>query len=304
MHRDPIRAALAALLVLTATGTAQAYCRTTTCSADDPNLPCTLEASGCLGGGKPLYWSGACVSFSVQKDGSPLRDISAQAADKVISDGFSQWVSADCGSGHPSIGIYDHGQVSCNKQEYNQKSGNANIFVFRDARWPYAANTSGGAATSAETLALTTITYNIKTGEIYDANVEINSHDNEITIGDKNVAADLQSIVTHESGHFLGLAHSPKASATMFASYQYGDTSLRSLSQDDVDGICAIYPPGRDVGACNPTPRHGYSSACAAPPKSGCRVSAPGAPTRPQDTEALWGALVALGLLARRRRAG
>ena len=295
--------ALAALLVLTTAAGAQAFCRTTTCSPDDPNNPCTMASDGCLTGGKPLYWAQACVSFSVQKDGSPLRNISADAADKVISDGFSAWVSADCGSGHPSVQIYDHGQVSCDKQEYNQKSGNANIFMFRDGGWPYAPDTSGGATTSAETLALTTITYNVKTGEIYDADVEINSHDNNITVGNTNVAADLQSIVTHESGHFLGLAHSPQPDATMFASYQFGDTSLRSLSQDDIDGICTIYPPDRTLGKCDPTPRHGYSSQCAPPPSSGgCRASRPGSAGGPWNSGALAGALVALGLLARRRR--
>ncbi len=303
MRTSPaVRAALAAALVLTTTGAARAYCRTTTCSPDDPNQPCTTAANGCETGGKPLYWAGACISFSVQKDGSPLRNISEPAADKVISTGFSQWVGADCGSGHPSIAIYDRGKVTCDKQEYNQHSGNANIFMFRDTGWPYGASSGSGTA-GAETLALTTITYNIKTGEIYDADVEINSHDNQITVGNQNVAADLQSIVTHESGHFLGLAHSPKPDATMFASYQFGDTSLRSLSQDDVNGICAIYPPGRSAGKCDSTPRHGYSSACK-PSSSGngCRAAAPGVPSGPWNTGALGGALLALGLLARRRR--
>ena len=290
---------LAAVLVLVVSAGARAFCRTTTCSPDDPNQPCSMGADGCITGGKPLYWPGACVSFSVQKNGSPLRHISEQTAEQVISAALGQWAGADCGGGtHPSIGIYDHGAVSCDKQEYNQHSGNANIFMFRDKAWPY---DTGGSGASVETLALTTVTYNINTGEIYDADVEINSHDAPITVGDQNVQADLASILTHESGHFLGMAHTTVTDATMYPSYQYGDTSLRTLAQDDIDGICAIYPPYRMVGACDPTPRHGYATACAAPPAAGCGCSLEGSGER-REGAPLEAALVALGLLLRRRR--
>ncbi len=292
--------ALAALCALAVAPGARAFCRTTTCSPDDPNQPCTMGANGCITGGKPLYWPGACVSFSVQKDGSPLRHITEKTADQVISTALGQWVGADCsGSTHPSIKIYDRGAVSCDKQEYNQHSGNAHIFMFRDKGWPY--DTGAGSGASVETLALTTVTYNINTGEIYDADVEINSHDAPITVGDQNVQADLASILTHESGHFLGMAHTPVTDATMYASYQFGDTSLRSLSQDDIDGICTIYPPGRKAGACNPTPRHGYSSQCASASAGGCGCSLPrqGSSRKRAPLEA---ALVAFGLLAWRRR--
>jgi hypothetical protein len=258
-----------------------------------------MDKNGCLAGGKPLYWPGACVSFSVQKDGSPLRKISEKTAEQVISTAFGQWTGADCGNGaHPSIAMHDHGPISCDKQEYNQNSGNANIFMFRDKAWPYAGDAGTGA--SVETLALTTVTYNVNTGEIYDADVEINSHDTPITVGDQNVQADLASILTHECGHFLGMAHTPVVDATMYPSYQFGDTSLRSLAPDDVAGICAIYPPDRQVGPCYPTPRHGYSDSCASPPASGCACSAAGRRAAPRGG-LLCAALVALGLLARHR---
>ncbi|AWV90486.1 matrixin family metalloprotease [Bradymonas sediminis] len=57
---------------------------------------------------------------------------------------------------------------------------------------------------------------------------------------------DLQSIATHEIGHNLGLDHSNHSDATMFYAYS-GGTSARTLSDDDVAGVCALYP---DTCAC------------------------------------------------------
>jgi hypothetical protein len=65
-----------------------------------------------------------------------------------------------------------------------------------------------------------------------------------ISIGSGNV--DIQGIATHEYGHALGLDHSSVPSATMFPSTGNG-VSLRSIEQDDIDGVRAIY------GVASPT---------------------------------------------------
>jgi MYXO-CTERM domain-containing protein len=51
---------------------------------------------------------------------------------------------------------------------------------------------------------------------------------------------DLQSIATHEIGHNLGLGHSRQSNATMYYAYQ-GGSGTRSLSQDDISGVCSLY---------------------------------------------------------------
>ncbi|MBK7581978.1 MAG: matrixin family metalloprotease [Myxococcales bacterium] len=274
---------------------AAAFCRTTTCGPGEC-VPAP-ECAYCLEGGLPLYWPGGCTSFSTALAGSPLRQITAGTTGQIVSDSLAQWIGVDCGGGAtPSLAIFRTGDVTCDAQEYNQDSPNANIWMYRDDQWPYAG--------SGSTLALTTVTFNVKTGAIYDADVEINSIDSELTVGDGNVQADLISIVTHESGHFLGLSHSCDNNATMFASYKYGDIGLRSLEADDVAGICAIYPPGTDTSQCDPTPRHGFSGECGAPLEDkGCCTTAPG---RPSGRGALAVALccwaVGAGVYRRRRR--
>lgn len=54
---------------------------------------------------------------------------------------------------------------------------------------------------------------------------------------------DTASIVTHEQGHFLGLGHSNVSGSTMEPAY-LGGNDLATIEQDDIDGICALYPLG------------------------------------------------------------
>ncbi len=265
--------AVAAVSVPTA---ALGFCRTTTCGPGQ----CTANPSCefCLEGGRPLFWGGRCISFGVQGGASPLRGIDFETTRNVIGSAYAKWMSVDCGGAAPDLELRDFGAINCGRQEYNQTAGNANVWMFRDDYWPY----SGANAT----LALTTITFNVKTGEIFDADVEINSIQNPITLGDTNIQADLDSIVTHEAGHFLGLSHSCEKQATMFASYKLGEVGLRTLEADDIAGICTLFPPGSNKG-CEPTPRHGFSTECCNPRSEcegraeaeGCCTTAPGAAT-------------------------
>ena len=64
----------------------------------------------------------------------------------------------------------------------------------------------------------------------------------------------------------------------MFAHYLPGSTVMRVLTNDDVSGLCSVYLPNGqrsvspsttpnasglvDEEACDPTPRHGFSTQC------------------------------------------
>jgi MYXO-CTERM domain-containing protein len=125
------------------------------------------------------------------------------------------------------------------------------------------------------TVALTSVLYEPDTGRLLDADVEVNAWDGTnvgrpiastprglpqhgwyFTCYDTQPAAavctsygqdgcpamDLRNTLTHEIGHVLGLAHVPDTNATMHGATEMGELKKRSLSPDDIAGVCAIYP--------------------------------------------------------------
>ncbi|NUP08483.1 MAG: matrixin family metalloprotease [Polyangiaceae bacterium] len=278
-----IFAALTALFVATR---ADAYCRSTVCK--DIDACDGEEVPGC----PPLYWPGNCVGYSVQQDGGSGLD--ADTVDLIADLAFDQWRGADCGGEKPGLFIQNFGQVQCHAVEYNNDAtdaANANIVLFSDD-WPHSEAT--------HTFALTTTTYDPVTGELLNADIELNARDHHFTVNDDAIEADLLSVLTHETGHFLGLAHSEDTDATMFPFYEEGTTELRTLTADDMEGICAIYPPDPSIDAsCNPLPRHGFSPLCRDDQNEGrCTISAPASRS---TREALPFALVAAALAMRAR---
>jgi hypothetical protein len=290
----------AALLV--ASGDARAFCRTMACPLPPDFSPepgaCTPSdfASWCAQLSPPakpipVWWANACVSYDIQENAS--KQVPYAVADQMFATAFAKWTSIDCASGNGadatgrvSIDVRDLGPVACDLVQYNQDQPNQHVIIFHDDVWPH--NDSNN------TLGLTTITYDPDTGEIYDADMEINSTV-PLTLGDSVPpdGYDFQSIITHESGHFFGMAHSGDERATMYAHYALGSTTMRTLTADDVGGLCSIYLPNGDrlvdpsvtpdgsgkipEATCDPTPRHGFSTQCAQPQSKGCDVSGSGA---------------------------
>jgi hypothetical protein len=285
--------AVGIVLFLATPSSAYAYCRTASCPMSQVGARCTPPLlDDC---GIPLFWPQACIGFSVQKDGAP--NIPATTVASIAKLAFSAWTSADCGQGvHPDINVSDLGFVTCDQAEYDPNGANSNTILFRANGWPY---------TMTNALALTTVTYNLDTGEIRDADMELNATDVTFSTGDTNVTYDLQSIMTHEAGHFLGLAHSQDPNATMRPGYPPHSTALRELDPDDVAAICNAYPLKAPMG-CDPTPHGGLADACNTPavpaPKTGCCAIAVGAGTTgPEAVLALAGG-VALVIARRVRR--
>lgn len=304
--RAVLLAATGSLVALLCPARANAYCRTKACDTDpsygdvwdeEPQpTECVRNAQGCYIQGTPLWWPSTCLGFAVHRAGSESDGIEYDTASQIIEAAFAKWQAVDCGGGvGPSFRVENQGPVDCRETEYNQEAGNANAFMFRDDHWPY--------TNALDTLALTTVTYNVETAEIYDSDVEVNTAQAKFTTTEMPPAdgADLDAVVTHEVGHFLGLAHSEVSASTMRSiGYQLGTVGLRTLAPDDVAGICEIYPPGRDVGSsCEP--RHGFAKECAPEVDEGCALRRPPSGGR-APFEGVLGAALGIGLLARRAR--
>jgi len=216
--------------------TASAYCRTTTCGSEQS--PDCAETSSCANGGAPLYWPASQVTIGVE-NGTLLRAISAEAARDVLSKSMATWTSVDCGGRPPSISMAPIEMVdpgSGTPAERDATSDAISALRFFDDAWPH----------DPSAIALTTVRYGVQSGKIAAADIETNSSGHKLTVVDVGGDFDLQSVLTHESGHFFGLAHVIEPDATMFASYTGGgNIDRRTLEANDRQGICTIYPPGR-----------------------------------------------------------
>lgn len=315
--RKRLPSLLLGLGVCTAATTSWAFCRTTTC--DRTKQTCRADPkTGCLLEGKPLYWPDTCVTFGVHAEGSPRREISYREAEQAAARAFQAWISVDCGDGRtPSLGVVRVGEIHCGQVEFNfptpdnnrLPAPNANAILFRDDEWPH--------DDANKTLALTTVTFSRSTGEILDADIEVNSFGVSLSTDARAGSNDLQSILTHEAGHFLGLDHSHMSAATMHASYSTDvtDMAFRSLHEDDERGICAVYPPGalaafddsnvpREELCLGEGPRYGFSRYCGVPVEADaallCSVKPGQAPFRHAALILAFG--LAGALLLRRRR--
>jgi hypothetical protein len=285
--------ALAMAALLGATASARAYCRLTT---EKPRVSDTCAANG-LG----LSWRSPCLSFSVLErahDEPPLEDVR-----NVIDRSFATWSNVTCEAGRVGIRARETSALAqCDEAEYNTHDPNANTVIFIDD-W-------ADRELPDDAFGLTLVWHNGMTGEIYDADIQLNE-----TIGPFAIcglecpdgAVDLENVVTHEAGHFFGLGHSQVRTATMSSRATIGETIKRDLSTDDRAGLCAIYGDVREPVCVDEdfTPRHGFSPLCGPPDKmdqtgGGCHVALGGAGS--SAFGALGAMLSVCALIARRRR--
>jgi MYXO-CTERM domain-containing protein len=198
-----------------------------------------------------------------------------------------------------------------------------NSLIFHDTTWCHVgASGACNVEYDSSALAVTTDTANTTTGQIYDADVEVNLVDAQWAdvVEDPNLGADtdLQNALTHELGHLIGLDHtcfdlltsatgvrpydnngqpvpdcataSPEVQATtMFPSANPGDIEKRTLAPDDQNAVCTIY----SVSNPPPPPDADVNGGCA-------QCAAAGGPPGGGELAAL-AALTGLSLARRRR---
>jgi len=235
------------LLFGTSTQAAWAFERTPTCYVNNPSSPFICREGETP---RPIFWPAQCVPYLVQMDGvSTIPNFDDVLA--AIERSFDPWRNADCASIDPTFaGLTDSRTIGI---DAGTQVSNGNIITFTEAGWPNASPIQ----------ALTSVTYRVSTGEIVDADINMNAQFFTIGIIDASsppTILDLENTLTHEAGHFLGLEHTLEASftgsgswldTTMFGSAGLGETNKRSVEDDDINGICAAYPLRDDDAQCD-----------------------------------------------------
>jgi MYXO-CTERM domain-containing protein len=269
----------------------------------------------------PTFWDAGCQVVTIYLNG--FTGMSADEVAKSIATAAHAWSpdAVTCpsstgdggpGAGHPSFEIIT--QLALSEPAPSKGPDGINAVIFRTDQWP---------AIYGDAIAVTSRNTD-PSGRIFDADIEVNAATNLYPWAnlDPNAAIhgdaaiDLQTAITHEFGHFLGLAHTcyhegtdpaprpnddqgqpspdcddgtglPEEAAVMWYKVEPGTANKRAITVDDARGVCAIYPPNAATPTCS-----------ANLPEDGCACGAAGTP---RGSAAALIALVAL--VASRRRA-
>lgn len=221
--------------------------------------------------GRPVHWETDSIEVIVD----PSLDAIGPGARDAARAAFSAWAEVP-GVAAPEVTLVPRGAA------HDPAAGEPRGTL----RYAPAGYEPAGSA-----LAITAVTFDA-TGVILRADIVVNGGAGrgfavlpedavEASVSGVPVPYDLQNVLTHEVGHFFGLAHDDAdREVTMFATSGLGETKKRTLAADDEAGLEALYAASEGGGL-----------SCAASRAGGARGSA-------------GGVLAALGLaLALRRRA-
>ena len=277
--------AIPAIVTATA-GQAQAFCRSTACDATSEE--CTKDENGCPRTGPPLSWRSLPLPYRFHAGGSDKLDM--DGVREATRRAFAEWSNVTCSGERTSLRFEEGKDIPGTHPLVGDLPAKVSFGIyFRDDVWPY--------DDGSEALALTNRKYGKTNGWIDYSSIEVNTTDREFRLTDSAKGIDLQAVLAHEVGHYIGLAHSNEKDSIMAPSYcQSADrcgTSAdraRALAQDDVDAVCAMYPPGGIAGVAYEDPN--ASSGCAVSVGVAPRGGEPRAPFVPVLTLATLAALV------------
>jgi hypothetical protein len=271
-----------AAVVVGGTRDAQAYCRSTAC---EPSLEdCTKDDKGCPRSGPPLSWKALPLPYRFHAGGTAKLDM-----DKVREStrrAFDAWSNVTCNGKRTSLRF----------EEGDDIPGTHPLTGTNKAKISF------GIYDGAESLALTNQTYGKTNGFIDYSSIEVNTTTRDYRLSDNEQGIDFQAVLTHEVGHYIGLAHSSEDGSIMAPSYcQSSDRcngstdQARALADDDIMAVCALYPPSGLAGVAFEDPP---ASSCALSSSSKVGAHEPVSPVLPIASLAALAALV----IARARR--
>jgi len=190
-----------------------------------------------------FHHTGNCVSWSVNKNGSDdVEDLDAVRG--ALQRAFAPWNANGCAY----IEFYETPVSSCGCKHigYGSDGGNVNLIVWCEEYW--SSDYPRGA------VALTFVHYDEATGEIVDTDVAFNGANFSFGLVDDpencDGITDIQNTMTHEAGHMLGFDESDVDGATMWPYTFECDIEKRTLADDDIAGLCVLYPVDNDPQVC------------------------------------------------------
>jgi hypothetical protein len=264
------------------TSTASAFCRSMTCKPKKEE--CTIDDAGCVTSGVPMRWEKLPIPFRFHARGST--QLVREETRAAVRSAFHRWSDVTCPDGRRTSLRFTELEDTYEDKPLEPDSKGAEPFgiYFRDLGWPY--------VDQDETLAKTNTVYRKTSGRIDYADIEVNST-KEFALSETDAANDLQAVMTHEVGHYIGLAHSREPQSIMAESYcdrddrcEKGKVAARRLAADDILAVCTLYPPEGTAAPSSDT----SEPAPVEEPKTGCSA----APTRPSHAGA---PLVALAMV-------
>ncbi len=196
--------------------------------------------------GTPLRWYKSEVKMFYDYNGT--KDIPGNAEWQAVNKSMDTWNAVDCNQPRLEPG----GLKQDGKTGYWPHKDNYNLIRWVNHKDEWTQKYVG----NEDVIAFTTVSYDLDTGEIYDADMDINDWNFDFGVDGSRSKYDVQNTVTHELGHVLGMDHSKDPDATMYYSANKGDINKRTLSRDDKDGLCYLYSKdwahpdegGTDVG--------------------------------------------------------
>jgi len=188
---------------------------------------------------RPVVWANPSVQYWLRSEDAP--PVGIATLERTVMDSFGSWTAPTCSY----LSLAYGGVTSAGVQP---DDGYNTVTWIED--WTFRGLSPDVAAT-------TDITFSRSSdgGEwrIADADILLNGRHYEWTTGAESPdARDIRAVITHEVGHLVGLLHpcgdadggpactDEDMAATMFPLYL--GVSQRALGEDDVAGLCSLYP--------------------------------------------------------------
>ena len=178
--------------------------------------------------GAPVHWEDTCITVYLHEAGSD--EVAFPDVEAALKASLDAW-NHDCSSVRLQYG------GTTNQNEIGPEDEDPMLVkvVIREKKWPY----------TDIPVAYTLPHWNETTGKIVDADIELDGEHISFTTDPaaEPYKMDVQSVVTHELGHIFGFVENwDDEEATMFGELKPGEDGKRTLNQDDIDGLCTVYP--------------------------------------------------------------